>query len=401
MNLKRLLKTYSPTRVLGALRRRRADWMRKLQYRPQDTKSLRNAILFESFQGKVIGDNPLDLFLEIRARKASGLLPADLELLWTVGPETQAPEGSIGLRHGSKAWLDALATSKYLVNNTNWPWYFRKVDGQVYLQTWHGTPLKRLGREIPNNNLTKSYLDTMDREASYWDFLISPNHFCTEIFPGAFGYSGNIIETGYPRNDRLTTSGSGERQRIRESIGITDPHTIVVLYAPTWRDFKRSATGNWESVNFMDENIELPAGFQMIYRGHTNTHAAHKSKVAGRAIDVTKYPDVTELYLAADVLVTDYSSVMFDFTVTGKPVLYLAPDLERYRAERGFYFDFEADAPGPILHTDTEVVAALQQLPQLAHEYRDRYTSWQHKFNVLEDGKASARVVDIVFGAKK
>jgi CDP-glycerol glycerophosphotransferase len=187
-------------------------------------------------------------------------------------------------------------------------------------------------------------------------------------------------------------------QRIRESIGIADPKTIVVLYAPTWRDFKRSATGNWESVNFMDEDIELPAGYQMIYRGHTNTHAAHKSKVAGRAIDVTKYPDVTELYIAADVLVTDYSSVMFDFTVTGKPVLYLAPDLERYRAERGFYFDFEADAPGPILQRDTEVVAALQRLPELAVEYRDRYRAWQHKFNALEDGKASARVVDVLFG---
>jgi CDP-glycerol glycerophosphotransferase len=396
--LQRAMKTYTPTRVLGALRRRRADWLRKLQYRPQDTKALRNAILFESFQGKVIGDNPLDIFLEVRARKASGQLPADLELLWTTGPDTHAPEGSRGLRHGSREWLDALATSKYLVNNTNWPWYFRKVDGQVYLQTWHGTPLKRLGREIPNNNLTKSYLDTMDREAGYWDHLISPNAFCTGVFPGAFGYSGSIIETGYPRNDRLTTAGADERQRIRESIGIADPKTIVVLYAPTWRDFKRSATGNWESVNFMDEDIELPAGYQMIYRGHTNTHAAHKSKVAGRAIDVTKYPDVTELYIAADVLVTDYSSVMFDFTVTGKPVLYLAPDLERYRAERGFYFDFEADAPGPILQRDTEVVAALQRLPELAVEYRDRYRAWQHKFNALEDGKASARVVDVLFG---
>ncbi|MEY4742203.1 MAG: hypothetical protein RL672_953, partial [Actinomycetota bacterium] len=168
---RRLAKTYSPTRVLGALRRRRADWLRKLQYRPQDTTVLRNAVLFESFQGKVIGDNPLDLFAEIQARKLSGRLPADLELLWTVGPGTAAPTGSRGLKHGSREWLDALASSKYLINNTNWPWYFRKVTGQVYLQTWHGTPLKRLGREIPNNNLTKSYLDTMDREASYWDYL--------------------------------------------------------------------------------------------------------------------------------------------------------------------------------------------------------------------------------------
>ena len=390
--LKRLLKTYSPTRVLGALRRRRADWMRKLQYRPQATTQLRDAVLFESFQGKVIGDNPLDIFNEVKHRFPK------LELIWATGKGTQAPAGARGVRFGSREWLQALATSKYLVNNTNFPWYFRKVPGQIYLQTWHGTPLKRLGRDIPNNYLTKSYLDTMDREATYWDYLISPSPFCTEVFPSSFGYQGNIIETGYPRNDRLSKITGTQRQQIRERIGISDPSTFVVMYAPTWRDYNRSATGNWQSVNFMDENIELPEGFQMIYRGHTNTHAVHNAGVAGRAIDVTLYPDVTELYIAADVLITDFSSVMFDYTVTGKPILFLAPDLERYRSERGFYFDFEALAPGPILNTDAEVLQALGRIDQISKLYEPRYRAWQEKFNSLEDGNAAKRVVDIVWG---
>jgi CDP-glycerol glycerophosphotransferase len=389
--LKRLAKTYSPTRLAGALRRRAGQYLRKWQYRPQATRTLKNQVLFESFQGKVIGDNPLDIFNELKRARP------DLKFLWTTGPNTQAPEGAKGVRFASREWLDALATSKYLVNNTNWPWYFRKVTGQVYLQTWHGTPLKRLGRQIPNNNLTKSYLDTMDREAAAWDYLISPNPFCTEVFPQAFGYSGRILETGYPRNDRLSTSSGADRQRIRESIGVANPATIVVMYAPTWRDYKRSATGNWESVTFMDKDIELPEGFQMIYRGHTNTHAAHKAEVAGRAIDVTKYPDVTELYLAADVLITDFSSVMFDYTVTGKPIMFLAPDLERYRAERGFYFDFETEAPGPILKTDQEVLVALTKLETISSEYHAKYRAWQQKFNSLEDGQAAKRVVDTVF----
>lgn len=390
--IKRLLKTYSPTRVLGALRRRRADWMRKLQYRPQNTKQLREAVLFESFQGKVIGDNPLDIFYEVKRRFPN------LELIWATGKGTSAPEGARGVRFGSREWLQALATSKYLVNNTNFPWYFRKVPGQIYLQTWHGTPLKRLGRDIPNNYLTKSYLDTMDREATYWDYLISPSPFCTEVFPGSFGYKGNIIETGYPRNDRLSKITGQQRQAIRERIGVSDPSTFIVMYAPTWRDYNRSATGNWQSVNFMDENIKLPEGFQMIYRGHTNTHAVHTEAVAGGAIDVTLYPDVTELYIAADVLITDFSSVMFDYTVTGKPIMFLAPDLERYRAERGFYFDFEALAPGPILNTDTEVLQSLGRIDQISKEYEQRYRAWQHKFNSLEDGNAAKRVVDIVWG---
>jgi CDP-glycerol glycerophosphotransferase len=390
--IKRLLKTYSPTRVLGALRRRRADWMRKLQYRPQATTKLRDAVLFESFQGKVIGDNPLDIFNEVKERFPN------LELIWATGKGTAAPAGARGVRFGSREWLNALATSKYLVNNTNFPWYFRKVSGQVYLQTWHGTPLKRLGRDIPNNYLTKSYLDTMDREATYWDYLISPSPFCTEIFPGSFGYQGNIIETGYPRNDRLSKITGAQRQEIRERIGISDPSTYVVMYAPTWRDYNRSATGNWQSVNFMDENIQLPEGFQMIYRGHTNTHAVHNAGVAGRAIDVTLYPDVTELYIAADVLITDFSSVMFDYTVTGKPIMFLAPDLERYRAERGFYFDFEAMAPGPILNTDAEVLQTLGRIDQVSKDYEAKYRAWQQKFNSLEDGNAAKRVVDIVWG---
>jgi CDP-glycerol glycerophosphotransferase len=392
--LRRLLKTYSPTRVLGALRRRRSDWLRKLQYRPQSVTKLRDAVLFESFQGKVIGDSSLDIYHELKSRRD------DLEFIWTTSSTTKAPAGARSVRHGSREWLQAIATSKYLVNNTNFPWYFRKVNGQVYLQTWHGTPLKRLGRDIDNHHLAKSYLETMDREAGFWDYLVSPSPFCTEIFPGAFNYRGEIIETGYPRNDRLSKTASDERQRIREKIGISDPNQTVLMYAPTWRDYNRSATGNWQSVNFMNQNVKLTDGFTMIYRGHTNTHTAHKTEVAGAAIDVTMYPDVTELYIAADVMITDYSSIMFDYTVTGKPILFLAPDLERYRAERGFYFDFEDTAPGPILNTEPEVLQALGRIDQVSKLYEKRYRAWQKKFNGLEDGKSAARVVDQVWGKK-
>ncbi|MEY4492550.1 MAG: hypothetical protein RL085_961, partial [Actinomycetota bacterium] len=272
------------------------------------------------------------------------------------------------------------------------------TDVHVVVAHQRTEALKRLGRDIEGTGPSKAYLATMDREAGFWDYLISPSAFCTEIFPGAFNYRGEIIETGYPRNDRLTKTTSTERQAIREKIGVADPSTIIVMYAPTWRDYNRSATGNWQSVNFMDENIELPEGFQMIYRGHTNTHAAHKDGVAGRAIDVTMYPDVTELYLAADVMITDFSSVMFDYTVTGKPILFLAPDLERYRAERGFYFDFENTSPGPILTSDDEVLQALGRIEQVSKLYEKRYREWQKKFNSLEDGGSAKRVVARVWG---
>jgi CDP-glycerol glycerophosphotransferase len=237
----------------------------------------------------------------------------------------------------------------------------------------------------------------MDREASYWNALISPSKYCTEIFPSAFNFSGKIIETGYPRNDRLVTQPAEVRQRVRKSLGVTDEKTKLVLYAPTWRDYKRSATGKWRTVNFFSAETKLPAGLQLAFRGHTNTHAAHTAAVAGGAIDVTNYPDVTELYLAADVLITDYSSVMFDFSVTGKPIIFLAPDIAEYESKRGFYFDFANEAPGPICTSQAEALEALNDLAAVSKNYSKKYSAWQAKFNQLEDGKAAQRVVAEVF----
>ncbi|MBP7818467.1 MAG: CDP-glycerol glycerophosphotransferase family protein [Rhodoluna sp.] len=385
------LKKFAPMRLAGAAKRRAAIKVRAFQYQLDRKRPLVNAVLFESFQGKVIGDSPYDIYLGLKDARP------DLQFIWVTAPATKAPAGTIGVAFGSAAYLRALATSKYLVNNSNFPPYFRKAAGQIYLQTWHGTPLKRLGRDIAQNNLTKSYLDTMDREAKAWDYLISPNAFCTEIFPSCFGYSGEILEVGYPRNDKLTNATETERQRIRESIGVSDPSVTLVMYAPTWRDYSRTATGNWQSVFYLDENLELPDGFKLIYRGHTNTHEAHKDGGSERFIDVTRYPNITDLYLAADALITDYSSVMFDFTVTGKPIIFMTPDLERYRAERGFYFDFETEAPGPILSTQDEVVAALKNLGEVERNYQKKYRNWQLKFDAHEDGKAASRVITKVF----
>ena len=376
---------YSPTRIIGALRRRQLDWFRGFVYRLFSQAKLADVILFESFQGKVIGDNPYAIFSEVHSRKPS------FELLFTVTSTTTAPDGARGVRHGSIAWLRALATSRVLVNNTNFPGYFRKREGQIYIQTWHGTPLKRLGRDIIDAVPTGSYLRMMDREASFWDFLISPSAYCTEIFPTTFGYSGTILETGYPRNDLLVNQVQ-KRDLIRRSLGITDTDQQVVLYAPTWRDSKRTATGNWKPVNFLSGS--LGENVTLLFRGHTNTHSAHNSAVAGGAIDVTNYKNVAELYLAADVLVTDYSSSIFDFSVTGKPMIFLAPDIEDYVAKRGFYFDFEQLAPGPILRDASFLRKALEEIDSQRIDYAERYLAWQRKFNELEDGFASKRVVD-------
>ena len=393
--------SYSPARIIGALRRRKNDLIRSALYRPTDDGQLRNAVLFEAFDGKVVGDSPLDIFNALKVARP------DLEFFWTVKPGVVAPDGSTALKYGSREWLKVLATAKYLVNNSAFPWYFKKVSGQVYLQTWHGTPLKRLVRDIEAGKVSSQYLSTMRKEAAAWDYLISPSTYASKCFASAFGFpikggKGKVLEVGYPRNDRLNASAderAAVRNRVRKQLGVKSAQTQLVLYAPTWRDTNRNAVGTLQTVNHIDAATKLPKGFQLMFRGHSMTLDAHNSKTANGAIDVTDYPDITELYLAADVLITDYSSVMFDFAVTGKPMIFLTPDIEKYVADRGFYFDFVSEAPGPICHTTAEVISALENINNVAKQYGKAYKAWQQKFNALDDGKATARVLAEVFGA--
>ena len=376
---------YSPSRIIGALRRRQLDWFRSFVYKLFVKLPLHEGVLFESFQGKVIGDNPYAIFKEVVSRQSS------YELIFTTNSLTQAPNGATAVKHGSIAWIRALATSRVLINNTNFPGYFRKRAGQLYIQTWHGTPLKRLGRDIVHVVPSQSYLRIMDREAASWDFLVSPSSYCTEIFSRSFGFTGKVLEVGYPRNDLLVNNAE-QRESIRLALGITDPRQQVALYAPTWRDSKRTATGSWKPINFLNGKAGLRT--TILFRGHTNTHLAHRPMHSDGIIDVTTYGNVAELYLAADVLITDYSSSMFDFSVTGKPMIFLAPDIDDYKSMRGFYFDFEQMAPGPILRNAQKITDVLENIDNLKAQYQDKYLAWQAKFNSLEDGKASKRVVD-------
>jgi CDP-glycerol glycerophosphotransferase len=247
----------------------------------------------------------------------------------------------------------------------------------------------------------------MRKEAAAWDYLISPSAYASACFNSAFGFpskngTGKVLEVGYPRNDRLNASAderAAVRNRVRKQLGVKSAQTQLVLYAPTWRDTNRNAVGTLQTVNHIDAATKMPKGFQLMYRGHSMTLDAHNSKTANGAIDATDYPDIAELYLAADVLITDYSSVMFDFAVTGKPIIFLTPDIEKYVADRGFYFDFVGEAPGPICHTTAEVIAALENVNDVAKQYGKSYKAWQAKFTPLEDGRATARVVAEVFGA--
>src|SRR5690606_37133293 len=164
----------------------------------------------------------------------------------------------------------------------------------------------------------------------------------------------------------------------------------VLLYAPTWRDDRT------EMVDFLDPSeLAERTGAVVLVRGHSRTLLPGQSATGPRVIDVTGYANVARLMCAADAMITDYSSVMFDFTITGKPIYFLAPDLEHYRSDlRGFYFDLAERAPGPIVRTTDELVAALGEDPS---RYADRYEAWRKVFNARDDGRAAERVVARIF----
>ena len=363
---------------------------------------LRDQVFFVSWKGKSCGDNPLGIAEELRRRGD------DREHLWAVTDySVPVPAGGTAVLRGTQEYYEALARSKYLISNDDMQAPFRKRDGQTYLQTWHGTPLKKIGFDIANPQFISgtAYFDHLAQDVAQWDLLLSPNPFSTPIMRGAFRYDGEICEYGYPRNDLLSRSDAAAvAARVRDRLGLPAGKKVV-LYAPTWRDNQVYANGRRYRfdmrLNLERAWSELGPDHVFLIRGHH--HMADDVPAGmrpGFAVNVTAYPDITELYLVSDVLITDYSSTMFDYAVTGRPMLFFTYDLADYRDNlRGFYFDFEAEAPGPLLATSDEVIAAVRDAGPVAASYRDAYERFAAKFASLDDGKAGARVCDRVFAS--
>ncbi|MGF0117736.1 CDP-glycerol glycerophosphotransferase family protein [Promicromonospora sp. Marseille-Q5078] len=370
-------------------RSRRAQQRLHQRYRRGEQPPL-EAVLLESFGGRTVGDSPLALSRELHRRGDTR------PQYWSVAClSTPVPEWATPVLRFSTAWYDLLERATLLVNNNNWPWYFRKGEHQTYLQTWHGTPLKRIGNDVPGANLTITYRRLMQREAQSWDYLLAQNEYSAEIFPGAFGYDGKVLVEGYPRNDALV-DGTAEATRaaVRQRLGIADD-VRVLLYAPTWRDNVKEGA-RYGRVAYLDfDELARAAGERtvVLYRGHSNTASSSSDLPAG-VVDVTNHPDVNELMLASDGLVTDYSSIMFDYAVLNRPIYFLVPDLELYGTKtRGFYRDLEEVAPGPLCADTTALVSALGA--DHWSVWGDAHGRFVAEFAPRDDGAASARVLDV------
>jgi CDP-glycerol glycerophosphotransferase len=356
-------------------------------------RPLRDLVVFDAYRGRQYSCNPRGIYEQLR-RQAPGL-----ECLWVTADGQFTVPGARTVLVGSREHYAVLAQASVIVGNSAQGSWFSKRDDQTYVQCWHGTPLKKLGHDVlgmPYQRIRNT--NWMEHDVPQWDLLISQNPFSTPLFRRAFRYDGEVLESGYPRNDPLHRPCRDLARKVRARLGIPAGKRVV-MYVPTWRDDLHSAVGRRRfSLEFdLDEaRRSLGDDHVLLLRTHyLVTERSALSRHDGFVIDVSAYTDITELYLITDVLLTDYSSAMFDFAGTGKPMVFFTYDLERYRDHvRGFYFDFETEAPGPLLATSDEVISALRDIDQVARSHRDAYTAFVEKFCPYDDGHAAARVVE-------
>ena len=351
-------------------------------------------VLFNSFQGRH-SDNPRAVAEELVRRGT------DHRALWLRSPGAGFPPDVDTVEPRSPAYLAALGRARTVVGNTTLPLYVGR-GSVTYVQTWHGTPLKKIGFDNPRRAADPEGLARAVRDWKQWDFLVTQNAYSSDKLARAFRFEGEVLEIGYPRNDLLSSPEAPQvRRRVREELGIPEGKTVV-LYAPTFRDDQGDRADGLDFALALDlDRMQQALGEDVVVL--LRLHYWVSPGIADRAGDFTRnvsgYPDIRDLYLAADVLLTDYSSCMFDFSVTRKPMVLFTYDLESYRDDvRGCYFDITEQAPGPLCRTTDEVIAALGDLSGLQRTHAREYAEFAERYSSLDDGQASARLVDRVWG---
>lgn len=305
--------------------------------------SLHNAVVFDSFTGKSAGDNPLAVFQQL----TDGTLdPAIQEYLpsgceswpryWSINDGTQTiPDNTKPLIVGSAKWFRIVRSARLLVTNNNLPATFTKTAGQFWLQTWHGTPLKRLLFDAPRTSTSSLYRRLMTAQSRDWDLLLAQDEQAAMDLRSSARYAGNVLVVEQPRNARLKLPQL--REDTRRRLGIA-PDAKVILYAPTWR---KSDVDSQDPGDYMLDPKALAeqTGATVLVRTH---HMSPKMfQDSPHVIDVSNEPRVEDLMVASDELISDYSSIFFDYTLLNQPMFTYVPDLDEYQNdERGFYRDW-------------------------------------------------------------
>lgn len=352
---------------------------------------MKRRALFEAWRGRY-SDSPRVV------SETLGEVAPEVERRWVANdPSTFPPDVLCLPRHGPRHFRD-LATCDFLVTNDIVTRHLVKGPRVLYVQAWHGSPIKVVGLDegTPKYRHGAAHIKRMLRDVAKWDLLLSNSAEYTRIFRSAFGYEGEVLEIGYPRNDILLNDDGTARARARRELGVEEGQQVV-LYAPTWRDDAHHEGGGFFHPMLIDWDLldrELPQEMVVLNRFHQHVVSDPTVRLPARVRDVSGHGDVTELILASDVLVSDYSSMIYDYALTGRPIILHAPDLDRYQSGvRPFYFDFEAWAPGPITTSSEELAQALRSLSAVAAQHEADYRAFVERFCTFETGTSAQRLV--------
>ena len=334
------------------------------------------------------------------AASAAELVP-QVRALWVVGRGRVAglPPGTDYVIAGSLAYYRALARARYLINNVNWPNHVVKRRGTTHVMTHHGTPLKMMGMDQLDHpaSIRDTDFAAQMRRADRWDYSVTANAHTTVAWERAYPCRHETLEVGYPRNDRLATATAADIEAVRAKLGLR-PDQRVVLYAPTHRE--------WLPVGKQVLDVEQlaealgPDSVLLVRAHYFYVPAAVTGRAparSGRIVDVSAYPVVEDLYLAADVMLTDYSSAMFDYAVLDRPIVVFVPDWPVYQELRGTYFDLTAEPPGSVATDYRSLVEIFHRGAYAGAQATSARAAFREKFCYLDDGGAAERVVRKVF----
>lgn len=375
-------------------------------------------VLFEAYVGSGYTCSPKALYESMLEDPRF----ADFRFVWAFkDPEAYADvpalERATRVLWGSRAHDDAYARSRYWITNCAVPAHVAPRTGQIYLQTWHGSPLKRFGCDSTPVSTTGKAVTrrALDERAARWRLsgsrfthFLSQSPFASEKLASAFGMDTAtaqrvMIEEGYPRNDFLRSFTPSDLESIRTRLGLPTDKKLV-LYAPTWRDDQRTPGLGYTlelGVDFEELRRELGEEYVILFRAHFMIADSFDfDRYGGFVRDVSRVDDVNELYVVSDMLVTDYSSVFFDYSNLERPVVFFMYDLEHYaEVLRGFYLDLD-ELPGPIVRSGGELVSAIRAAEATGPDAR-RLSRFHEKYAPWDDGGASRRVIDRVFGVEE
>lgn len=363
-------------------------------------------VIFISFHGRGYSDNPRAIYEQMKKDPRW----KDYRFIWFIKNHQQKNiqiEGAQVYEYFSLPYFYYLSKAKYWVINCKMPTYICKKPEQIYLQTWHGTPLKRLAHDIDVSEDTTFYRSAItyeqmchsyDIDVARYNYMISPNAFCTQVFPHAFGVpESKLIETGYPRNDFIVNASEKEKEAIRQKFHVPKDKKVI-LYAPTWRDNSYVAAGyTFElQANFYRWKEMLSDEYVVVFKPHyliINTFE-NDPNLQDFLISIPASAEINELYVISDCLITDYSSVFFDYAILNRPIYFYMYDIESYAKDlRGFYLDIYQDLPGSIYEKEEDLLEAVK-----AHYFdQEKMTAFRKRFNNLDDGHAANRVVDILY----